>query len=46
MSLMQELLPVTYSVAGDVFALQQDNAPTHHALDTVDLTCVGRHRFY
>jgi len=32
--LMQELLPVIYSIAGDVFVFQQDSAPKHRAHDT------------
>ena len=34
---MQELLPVIWNIAGDVFVLQQDNAPTPHAHDVVKL---------
>jgi len=30
---------VIYSIAGDVFVFQQDNAPTHRAHDTVELLC-------
>jgi len=30
--LMQELLPVIYSIAGDVFVFEQDNARARHAL--------------
>jgi len=37
--LMQELLPVIYSIAGDVFVFQQDNASTHRAHDMVELLC-------
>jgi len=36
---MQELLPVIYSIARDVFVFQQDNAPTHRAHDMVELLC-------
>ena len=35
--LMQELLPATRSIAGDVFVFQQDNALAHRAHDTVEL---------
>jgi len=41
--LMQELLPVICSIAGDVFVFQQDNAPTHRAHDTVELLCRETH---
>ena len=37
--LMQELLPVMHSIAGDVLLFQQDSAPTHCALDMVDPFC-------
>jgi len=37
MLLMQELLSVIRSIAGDVFVFQQDNAPAHRARDTVGL---------
>jgi len=37
--LMQELLPVMCSIAGDVFVFLQDNAPTHCTHDTVKLLC-------
>ena len=37
MLLMQKLLPTIRSIAGDVFVIQQDNAPAHHARDTVEL---------
>jgi len=39
MLLMQELLPLICSIAGDVFVFQQDNAPIHRAHDTVELLC-------
>jgi len=34
---MQEVIPEIGSVAGDVFVLQQDSEPAHHARDTVEL---------
>ena len=34
---MQELLPVIYSFAADMFVFQKDNAPTYRARDTVEL---------
>jgi len=34
---MQKLLPAIRSIAGDMFVFQQDNAPEHHARDTVEL---------
>jgi len=35
---MQKLLPeIRCSIAGDMFVLQQDNAPAHRARDTVEL---------
>jgi len=37
--LMQELLAVICSIAGDVFVFQQDNASTHRTQDMVDLLC-------
>jgi len=37
--LMQELLPMICSIAGDMFVFQQDNAPTHRAHDMVELLC-------
>jgi len=37
--LMQELLPVIHSIAGDVFVFQQDNASTHRDHDMVELLC-------
>jgi len=37
--LMQDLLPVMHSIAGDVLLFQQDSAPTHCARDTVDPLC-------
>jgi len=37
--LMQELLQVNCSIAGDAFVFQQDNAPTHCAHDMVELLC-------
>jgi len=39
MVLMQELLPVIRSIAGDVFVFQQRNVPTHRARQTVRLLC-------
>ena len=42
MLLMQELLPVICSIAGDVVAFQQDNASIHRADDTVELLCRDR----
>jgi len=36
---MQELLPVIYSIVGDVLVCQPDNAPTHRAHDMVELLC-------
>ena len=35
--LMQQLLPAIHSIAGDMFAFQQDSAPAHRARDTVEL---------
>ena len=35
--LMQEMLPAIRSIAGDVFVLQQDDAPAHHTRETVEL---------
>jgi len=40
--LMQELLPVICSIAGDVFVFQQDNAPTHRAHVMVEFLCHER----
>jgi len=37
MLVMQELLPVIRSIAGDVFVFHKDNAPAHCACDTVEL---------
>ena len=37
--LMHELLPVIYSIAGDVFVFQQDNAPSHSTHDMIELLC-------
>ena len=37
MLLMQKLLPTIRSIAGDVFVIQQDNAPAHRARDIVEL---------
>jgi len=35
--LTQKLLSVIRSIAGDMFVFHQDNAPAHHARDTVEL---------
>ena len=35
--LMDELVPLICSIAGDVFVFQQDNAPAHRASDTDEL---------
>jgi len=43
--LMQKLLPVIRSIAGDVFVFQQDNAPAHRARDTVELLCCETPQF-
>ena len=37
MLLMQELLPVIYNTAGNIFVFQQVNAPTHRARDIFEL---------
>jgi len=37
--LMQKLLPAICSISGDMFVIQQDNAPEHHARDTIELLC-------
>jgi len=40
--LMQELLPM---IARDVLVFHQDNAPAHHAHDTVELLCCETPQF-
>jgi len=40
--LMQELLPVIRSIAGDMFVFQQDNAPAHSA-HVRSSSCAMRH---
>jgi len=35
--LSQQMLPAIKHVAGDTFVFQQDNAPSHHAKDTIKL---------
>jgi len=42
--LIQQLLPVIRSIAGDVVVFQQDNAPAHSAHDTAEL-CAVRNPF-
>jgi len=37
MLLKQQMLPVMCCIAGDVFVLQQDSAPAHHAREAVQL---------
>jgi len=37
--LTQQVLPAIYSIAGDMFVFQQDNAPAHRARDRVELLC-------
>lgn len=35
--LLQEMFPAMCSITGELLIFQQDNAPAHHALETVAL---------
>jgi len=43
---MQELLPVIWSIAADVFVFQQEKAPAHRARGMMELLCRDSHTLF